>query len=151
MTLHSISCIRQWTLSIESSEQVVLVLKNNPLKLSLRKRRIHSGNVVCLVQITPKVCWELCFTYERSAWYYSIPVGCNKLAQMVPEICKLENILGHKMNHSLRATGAIELYEAEMSEKNHPRENWSPFTRIFMYVWTYKWQAATSYFQYPIF
>ena len=36
---------------------------------------------------------------------------------MVPEICKLENILGHKMNHSLRATGAIELYEAEAPEK----------------------------------
>ena len=56
-------------------------------------------------------------TYERSVWYYSIPVGRNKLAQMVPEICKLANISGHKTNYSLRATGATELYEAEVPEK----------------------------------
>ena len=73
-------------------------------------------------------------TYKRSAWYYSIPVGHNKLAQTVPEVCKLENILRHKMNHSLRATGGIELYKAEVPEKNHPRENWSPFTRMFTYI-----------------
>ena len=35
---------------------------------------------------------------------------------MVPEICKLANISGHKMNHSLRATGTTELYEAEVPE-----------------------------------
>ena len=70
-------------------------------------------------------------TYERSVWYYSIPVGRNKLAQMVPEICKLANISGHKTNHSLRATGATELYEAEVPEKNHSRKNWSSFTRVF--------------------
>ena len=28
-------------------------------------------------------------TYERTVWYYSIPIGRNKLSQMVPEICKL--------------------------------------------------------------
>lgn len=28
-------------------------------------------------------------TYGRSVWYYSIPIGRNKLSQMVPEICKL--------------------------------------------------------------
>ena len=56
-------------------------------------------------------------TYERSVWYYSIPIGRNKLSQMVPEICKLGNISGHKTNHSLRATGATELYEAEVPEK----------------------------------
>jgi hypothetical protein len=56
-------------------------------------------------------------TYERSIWYYSIPIGRNKLSQMVPEICRLGNIQGHKTNHSLRATGATELYEAEVPEK----------------------------------
>ena len=56
-------------------------------------------------------------TYERSSWYYSIPIGRNKLSQMVPEICRLGNIQGHKTNHSLRATGATELYEAEVPEK----------------------------------
>ena len=56
-------------------------------------------------------------THERSAWYYSIPVGRNKLAQMAPEMCKLANISGNKTNHSLRTTGATELYEAEVPEK----------------------------------
>ena len=56
-------------------------------------------------------------TYERSVWYYSIPLGRNKLSQMVPEMCKLGNISGHKTNHSLRATGATELYEAQVPEK----------------------------------
>ncbi len=56
-------------------------------------------------------------TYGRSVWYYSIPIGRNKLSRMVPEICKLGNISGHKTNHSLRATGATELYEAQVPEK----------------------------------
>lgn len=55
-------------------------------------------------------------TYEHSVWYYSIPIGCNKLSQMVSEMCKLRNISGHNTNHSLRATGATELYEAEVPE-----------------------------------
>ena len=33
------------------------------------------------------------------------------------KICKLGNICGLKTNHSLRATGATELYEAQVSEK----------------------------------
>ena len=36
---------------------------------------------------------------------------------MVPEMCQLANISGHKTNHSLRATGATALYEAEVPEK----------------------------------
>ena len=54
---------------------------------------------------------------ERSVWYYSIPIGRNKLSQMVSEMCKLANFSGHKTNHSLRATGATELYKAEVPEK----------------------------------
>ena len=54
---------------------------------------------------------------EQSVWYYSIPIGRNKLAKMVPEMCNLGNICGHKTNHSLRATGATALYEAEVPEK----------------------------------
>ena len=33
-----------------------------------------------------------------AAWYYSIPIGRNKLAQMVPEICRIGGISGHKTN-----------------------------------------------------
>ena len=54
---------------------------------------------------------------EQSVWYYSIPIERNKLAKMVPEMCNLGNICGHKTNHSLRATGATALYEAEVPEK----------------------------------
>ncbi len=54
---------------------------------------------------------------NESTWYYSIPIGRNKLSQMVHEICKIGNISGHKTNHSLRATGATELYTAEVPEK----------------------------------
>ena len=54
---------------------------------------------------------------QGAAWYYSIPIGRNKLAQMVPEMCRIGGISGHKSNHSLRATGATELYEAEVPEK----------------------------------
>ena len=58
-------------------------------------------------------------TYEQSVWYYSISIGRNKLSQMVPEMCKLGNISGHNTNHSLLATGAMELYEAQFPEKNY--------------------------------
>ena len=36
---------------------------------------------------------------------------------MVSEMCKLANILGHHANHSLRATGATDLYTAGVPEK----------------------------------
>ena len=35
-------------------------------------------------------------TFDSSVWYYSIPIGRNKLSQMVPEMCKLGEISGHK-------------------------------------------------------
>ena len=55
-------------------------------------------------------------TYERLVWYHSIPIR-HKLSQMVPEMCKLGNIKGHKTNHSLRSTGATELYKAQVPKK----------------------------------
>lgn len=54
---------------------------------------------------------------QGAAWYYSIPIGRNKLAQMVPEMCRIGGISGHETNHSFRATGTTELYEAEVPEK----------------------------------
>ena len=50
-------------------------------------------------------------------WYYSAPVGRNRLSKMVSGMCKLANIPGHHTNHSLRATGATELYTAGVPEK----------------------------------
>ena len=51
------------------------------------------------------------------SWYYNAPVGRNKLSKMVSEMCKLANIPGHHTNHSLRATGATDLYTARVPEK----------------------------------
>ena len=50
-------------------------------------------------------------------WYYCAPIGRNKLSKMVAEMCKLACILGHHSNHSLRATGATQLYTAGLPEK----------------------------------
>ncbi len=58
--------------------------------------------------------------FDHAVWYSSTPstpIGRNQLARMVPEMCMLGNISGHKTNHSLRATGATMLYEAEVPEK----------------------------------
>ena len=54
---------------------------------------------------------------DEGVWYYSAPVGRNKLSKMVSEMCKLAEIPGHHTNHSLRATGATELYTAGVPEK----------------------------------
>ncbi len=57
--------------------------------------------------------------YDHAVWYSSsyTYIGHKQLARMVPEICMLGNISGHKTNHSLRATGATMLYEAAVPEK----------------------------------
>ena len=54
---------------------------------------------------------------EIKPWYYSAPIGRNKLSKMVLEMCKLVSIQGHHSNHSLRATGATQLYTAGVPEK----------------------------------
>ena len=54
---------------------------------------------------------------KGDVWYSSVPIGRNKLAQMVSDVCKEAGIQGHKSNHSLRATGATELFIAGVPEK----------------------------------
>ena len=55
---------------------------------------------------------------EIKPWYYSAPIGRNKLSKMVSEMCKLASIQRHHSNHSLRATGATQLYTAGVPEKS---------------------------------
>ena len=50
-------------------------------------------------------------------WYTSVLFGRNSLNQMVPEMCSEAQISTRKTNHSLRATGATELYNAGVPEK----------------------------------
>ena len=50
-------------------------------------------------------------------WFMKVPVGKNTLGNMVKEICKDGNISGNKTNHSLRATGASNMFQAGVPEK----------------------------------
>ena len=50
-------------------------------------------------------------------WYMASPVGKNVLGDMMKNICKEAGIVGKKTNHSLRATGASELFAAGVPER----------------------------------
>ena len=54
---------------------------------------------------------------EDSVWYVQVPVGRNKLSKITASMCSKAGIGGNKTNHSLRATGATELYMAGVPEK----------------------------------
>ena len=54
---------------------------------------------------------------DSSPWYTRTPVGRNMLASMLKRMCQRGGIEGHKTNHSLRATGATQLFQAEVPEK----------------------------------
>ena len=46
-------------------------------------------------------------------WYTSVPVGRNTLDRKINVICRNAGIVGHKTNHSLKATRAIEMYKGK--------------------------------------
>ena len=50
-------------------------------------------------------------------WYTSVPVGRNTLDKKVNVMCRNAGLEGHKTNHSLRATGATEMYRGNVPEK----------------------------------
>ena len=50
-------------------------------------------------------------------WFTNCPVGRNTLAAVVKKMCKEVGIEGKKTNHSLRATGATELFQAKVPER----------------------------------
>ena len=50
-------------------------------------------------------------------WYSAVPLGNHTLQQMVKKMCSDAGIGGHKTNHSLRATGATELFKRGAPEK----------------------------------
>ena len=54
----------------------------------------------------------------NKSWFSCTPVPHNTLAKAVGEMCTEANISGHKMNHSLRATGCSRLFQAGVPE-NH--------------------------------
>ena len=50
-------------------------------------------------------------------WFTANPVGKNSLSKMVKEMCIKAGITGLKTNHSLRATGVSNMYQAGVPEK----------------------------------
>ena len=66
-------------------------------------------------------------------WYASQPWGENKLATMVKSMFSEIGISG-KTNHSLRATGVSQLFQAGIPENNCARENRPSFNRGTSYV-----------------
>ena len=50
-------------------------------------------------------------------WFDLVSVGRNTLAKFVKTMCSQVGILGHKTNHSLRATGTTRMFEAGVSDK----------------------------------
>ena len=50
-------------------------------------------------------------------WYSTVPLGKHTLQQKVKKICADAGVCGNKTNHSLRATGATELYKRGAPEK----------------------------------
>lgn len=54
---------------------------------------------------------------DDSIWFTANPIGKNTLAKIVKEMCEEGNIKGRKTNHSLRATGVSDLFQAGVPEK----------------------------------
>ena len=56
-------------------------------------------------------------TDPSKLWYAAVPVGNYNLNTKVKVMCERAGIQGHKTNHSLRATAATALYQADVPEK----------------------------------
>ena len=56
-------------------------------------------------------------TNQDLPWFTSSPIGRNELSKMVQKFCTEAGISGNKTNHSLRATGASQLFQAHVPEK----------------------------------
>ena len=53
----------------------------------------------------------------QDRWFSCVPVGRDKLANVVSTMCKQAGIGGYKTNHSLRATAATRLYSSGIDEQ----------------------------------
>ena len=62
-------------------------------------------------------CRSLVKYTEDGVWYSQQPRGVNYLNEMVKRMCCEANLEGRYTNHSLRASGATELFQSEVLEK----------------------------------
>ena len=56
-------------------------------------------------------------TPSEKVWFSREPIGKNKLATIVKDMCAVAGITGYRTNHSLRATTATRLYSAGTDEQ----------------------------------
>ena len=56
-------------------------------------------------------------TVCTAPWYTATPIGKHTLNDKVKKMCLTAGVQGNKTNHSLRATGATQMYESGVPEK----------------------------------
>ncbi len=120
------------------------IKKNNPgglahFKQEAKRVPIYSNSKAgdkCHIHILdlyfsklPPDAWKKDYFYARplpnvpsdpdKPWFSPVPMGKNMLATMLKNMCSEAQIDGRKTNHSLRATGASELFQAGVTEKNY--------------------------------
>ena len=76
-------------------------------QISISARGKGTGSGICKKQ--PHV--------PSKPWYSAVPIRNHTLQQMVKKVCSDAGIGGYKTNHSLRATGATELFKRGAPEK----------------------------------
>ena len=64
--------------------------------------------------------WQVSLPVLRP-WFTAIPVGKNSLGKVVSEMFCAAGIKEKKTNHSLRAAGVSQSFEAGVDEKDHPK------------------------------
>ena len=92
--------------------------------VEIGKERCHVHLMDLYLQKLPNNALELDTFYRRPLcaapsdpqrpWFANCPVGRNTLASVVKDLCAEVGIAGRKTNHSLRATGATELFQAHV-------------------------------------
>ena len=95
--------------------------------VEISKERCHVHLLDLYLQKLPNAALELDTFYMRSLcaapsdpqrpWFANCPVGRNTLASVVKDMCAEVGIAGRKTNHSLRTTGATELFQAHVPER----------------------------------
>ncbi|ESO92067.1 hypothetical protein LOTGIDRAFT_163071 [Lottia gigantea] len=55
--------------------------------------------------------------YSQNKWFSRLTVGHNSLQMTIKRLCKSAGIPGSKTNHSLRATAATRLFQANVEEQ----------------------------------
>ncbi len=89
--------------------------------------RCHVHLLDLYIQKLPKAAVEQDIFYMRPLhetprdpshpWFANCPIGRNTLASIVKKMCSEAGMEGKRTNHSLRATGATELFRAHVPEK----------------------------------